>query len=124
MAAGGPIVDPEMEAVILNPICPFTLSNRPFVLPSNQKLVITVTNEQRTSILLTVDGQDIFDLEVADKILIRQAPFPALLIYTGMNSYYSVLRTKLFGFNNCPDTDVAVEAEVFAGEELSGSADA
>jgi NAD+ kinase len=124
MAAGGPIVDPEMEAVILNPICPFTLSNRPFVLPSNQKLAITVTNKQRTSILLTVDGQDIFDLEAADKIFIKQAPFPALLIYTGMNSYYSVLRTKLFGFTSFSDTDSSALAVTGAGVKTSGSADA
>ena len=100
MAAGGPIMDPEMDAMILNPICPFTLSNRPVVLPSNQKLAITVAKEQRTSILLTVDGQVMFDLEISDKIYIQQSINPALLIYTGMNSYYSVLRSKLFGFEN------------------------
>ena len=100
MAAGGPIMDPEMEAVILNPICPFTLSNIPVVLPSNQQLEITVASEQRTSILLTVDGQDMFDLELSDKIFVQQAPTPALLIYTGTHSYYSVLRSKLFGFGN------------------------
>ena len=116
MAAGGPIMDPAMEAVILNPICPFTLSNRPFVLPSNLKLAVTVKNEQRTGVLLTVDGQDIFDLELGDKVFVRQAPSHALLIYTGMNSYYSVLRTKLFGFNSRSDTNTTAE--------ISGSADA
>jgi NAD+ kinase len=107
MAAGGPIMDPEMEAVILNPICPFTLSNRPVVLPANQKLAITVANEQRTGILLTIDGQVMFDLELSDRIFVQQAPQPALLIYTGMNSYYSVLRTKLFGFESSFDREGA-----------------
>jgi NAD+ kinase len=96
MAAGGPILDPEMEAVILNPICPFTLSNRPLVLPSRQSLSITVAGEQRSGVLLTVDGQDIFTLECADRINIRQAPWQALLIFADRRAYYSALHTKLF----------------------------
>jgi len=96
MAAGGPIVDPEMEALILNPICPFSLSNRPFVLPSLQTLVITVANEQRSGVLLTVDGQDIFTLECADKVFVKQSPHSALLIFNGRDAYYSALRNKLF----------------------------
>ena len=96
MAAGGPIVDPEMEAMILNPICPFSLSNRPFVLPSLQTLVITVANEQRSGVLLTVDGQDTFALECADKVFIKQSPHSALLIFNGRDAYYYALRKKLF----------------------------
>jgi len=100
MAAGGPILDPEMEAMILNPICPFALSNRPFVLPSRQTLCVTVANEQRSGVLLTVDGQDTFKLECSDRILVRQAPYNALLISAGRQSYYSALRTKLFWSGN------------------------
>ena len=96
MAAGGPILDPEMEAIILNPICSFALSNRPFVFPSHQPLLITVAREQRTDVLLTIDGQDTFSLECTDKVIIRQAPQPALLISAGKQTYYSALRTKLF----------------------------
>jgi NAD+ kinase len=95
LAAGGPILDPEMEAVILNPICPFTLSNRPFVLPSRQILAITVTEEQRSGVLLTVDGQEVFSLECKDRIIIRQAPWPALLIFADRHGYYSALHSKL-----------------------------
>jgi NAD+ kinase len=99
MAAGGPILDPEMEAMILNPICPFSLSNRSFVLPSRQKLVIDIAKEQRSGVLLTVDGQDTFKLECEDKVIIQQATHPALLIYTGRHRYYSALHTKLFHSN-------------------------
>ena len=95
MAAGGPILDPEMEAVILNPICPFTLSNRPLVLPSRLALVITVADEQRSGVLLTVDGQDTFHLECEDRIMIQQAPWHAQLISSERQAYYSALRTKL-----------------------------
>ncbi|MCL2800933.1 MAG: NAD(+)/NADH kinase [Treponema sp.] len=96
MAAGGPILDPEMEAMILNPICPFALSNRPLVVPSRQTLVITVAEKQRSGVLLTIDGQDTFALEHSDKIYIKQAPFCAQLIYNGRSAYYSALRSKLF----------------------------
>ena len=100
MAAGGPILDPEMEAMILNPICPFTLSNIPFVLPSRQKVVITVADKQKSGVLLTVDGQDVFELERADRIYVQQAVHPALLIYQDMHTYYSALRSKLFRFGD------------------------
>ncbi len=95
MAAGGPILDAEMEAMILNPICPFTLSNRPLVLSSQQTLEITVVKEQRSGVLLTVDGQDIFNLEPGDKIVIQEAPYKAVLISSGHDAYYTALRTKL-----------------------------
>jgi NAD+ kinase len=95
MAAGGPILDPEMEAVILNPICPFTLLNRPLVLPSRQTLILNVAEEQRSGVLLTVDGQDTFALEPGDRIIISQAPYKAVLISSGKDAYYTALRTKL-----------------------------
>jgi len=98
MAAGGPILDPEMEAMILNPICPFTLSNRPFVLPVEEAVSIVVAKEQRSHVLLTVDGQDTFNLECRDKIIVKQAPFPALLINADRHTYYSALRNKIFKF--------------------------
>ena len=96
MAAGGPILDPEMEAVIINPICPFALSNRPYVLTSRQTIIITVAEKQRSGVLLTIDGQDTFDLESDDKIIIMHSPYSAKLIYPGIFAYYQALRSKLF----------------------------
>jgi len=96
MAAGGPILDPEMEAVIINPICPFALSNRPYVLTSRQTVVVTVAEEQRSGVLLTIDGQDSFGLLCNDKIFIKQSSHNAKLIYPGKFAYYSALRNKLF----------------------------
>jgi NAD+ kinase len=95
MAAGGPILDPEMEALIVSPVCPFTLSNRPMVLPSRQTLLVTVEKEQRSGILLTVDGQDTFELEPEDTITIGHSPHYARLISAGRSSYYSALKEKL-----------------------------
>jgi NAD+ kinase len=95
MAAGGPIVDPEMDAMILSPICSQSLSSRPLVLPARQTLEITVAHEQRSGVLLTVDGQDTFALETDDRIVINRAPFQAVLISSGREAYYKALCTKL-----------------------------
>jgi len=95
MAAGGPIIDPEMEARIISPICPFSLSNRPLVLPSRQTLRVTVEREQKSEVLLTVDGQDTFPLEAGDTVTIGHFPHYALLITAGSSAYYLALREKL-----------------------------
>ncbi|MCL2192044.1 MAG: NAD(+)/NADH kinase [Treponema sp.] len=95
MAAGGPIIDPEMEARIISPICPFSLSNRPLVLPSRQTLYVTVEREQKSGVLLTVDGQDTFSLEGGDTVIISHFPHYALLVTAGSSAYYLALRKKL-----------------------------
>ncbi|MCL2804445.1 MAG: NAD(+)/NADH kinase [Treponema sp.] len=96
MAAGGPILDPEMDAVIINPICPFALSNRPYVLTSRHITVVSVADKQRSGVLLTIDGQDTFNLESDDKVFIKHSPYNAHLIYPDKFAYYSALRNKLF----------------------------
>ena len=95
VAAGGPILDPELEALILNPICPFTLSHRPMVLPAQEMILVEVENEQRSGVLLTVDGQVTEKLKAGDRIFLRKAPYPCLLIASGRASFYEALRTKL-----------------------------
>jgi NAD+ kinase len=95
VAAGGPIIDPEMDAVIINPICPFTLSNRPLVVPSDERVITLVESEQRSAVLLTVDGQITCPLEPGDRIIAKKAPFAARLIASDRDVFYRALRTKL-----------------------------
>ena len=95
LAAGGPILDPDMDAMIFNPICPFTLSNRPLVIPGNETLEIYVERDQREKILLTVDGQDFFNLEEGDRVSYRRAEHKAHLYCNARGSFYQVLRAKL-----------------------------
>ncbi|MDR0450005.1 MAG: NAD(+)/NADH kinase [Treponema sp.] len=95
VASGGPILEPEMDAIIINPICPFTLSNRPIVLSSRETVIVEVEEEQRSGVLLTVDGQVTEPLEPGDRIYLRQAPFKALLAASGRLAFYNALRTKL-----------------------------
>ena len=95
VAAGGPIVDPELEAIILNPICPFTLSHRPMVLPARETLLVEVEKDQRSGVLLTVDGQVTEKLKSGDKVYLKKAPYQCLLIASGRKSFYDALKTKL-----------------------------
>jgi NAD+ kinase len=95
VASGGPILEPEMDAIIINPICPFTLSNRPIVLSSSETVIVEVEEEQRSGVLLTIDGQVTEPLEPGDRIYLKQAPFKALLVASGRLAFYNALRTKL-----------------------------
>jgi NAD+ kinase len=84
-----------MDAVILNPICPFTLSNRPLVLPAKETIVIEIEKEQRSGVVITMDGQITETLEPGDRVLIRRAAHDARLIAAEKQNFYRALRTKL-----------------------------
>ena len=94
-AAGGPILHPEMEALILIPICPFTLSHRPLVIPPQEYIGISVDADQRTEIILTADGQLVFHLKPFDRITVEVDPVKIQLIQTDRRNFYSVLKEKL-----------------------------
>ena len=95
MAAGGPIVHPEMEAFVLNPICPFTLSNRPLVVPGDEILEIEVEERQRTGVTLTVDGREAYGLRPRDRVVFRKAREKSLIVRSDKRNFYEVLRSKL-----------------------------
>lgn len=94
-AAGGPILHPEMDAMILNPICPFTLSHRPIVLPPDEVVAIEVMEGQRTEVALTVDGQSLTPLVPGDRVIVRVASDRAHIIRSDRRTFYEVLRSKL-----------------------------
>jgi NAD+ kinase len=84
LAAGGPILPPDISAFVFNPICPFTLSHRPLVLPSDSRVDVSMDETQRSR-----------PLEGGDSVSFRAAPYPALIVPSGRMSFYDVLRTKL-----------------------------
>ena len=94
MAAGGPVVHPDMEALIVAPICPHTLSNRPLVLPAHRGVTIA-PRECAEPPALTVDGQVNKGLQEGDLVRVERAPRPLRLIQTGRNAFFETLRTKL-----------------------------
>ena len=94
LAAGGPIVHPDMPALIMTPICPHTLTNRPVVLPGDDMLTITLKSENE-DVFLTLDGQVGFALRYQDTVRVEKAASTIRLIRPPKRNYFEVLRTKL-----------------------------
>ena len=95
MSAGGPILHPEMDAFILNPICPFTLSDRPIVIPGSEICTLEIEEIQRTEIVLVIDGQESCKLEPKDRVVFRKSAKHTLIIQSNKRNFYEVLRSKL-----------------------------
>jgi NAD+ kinase len=93
LSAGGPILFPQVEAIVLTPICSHTLTNRPIVLPAADRIEVTIQSDQE--IMLTVDGQVGVSLRERDVIEIVQAPARMRLVRFPQKDFFSVLRTKL-----------------------------
>lgn len=94
LAAGGPIVYPTMNALILSPICPHTLTNRPIVIPDDVKIEINLITPDEDA-LATLDGQVGYSLNYRDSIEVKKAKNTIKLIQSPGKNYYEVLRKKL-----------------------------
>jgi NAD+ kinase len=94
LAAGGPIVHPNMHSIILTPICPHILTNRPVVIMDNSRIEI-VLKSMDTQVHLTLDGQVGFSLQGEDVIRIEKAACTIKLVSVPGKNYFDVLRTKL-----------------------------
>jgi NAD+ kinase len=96
LAAGGPIVHPSMDALVLTPIAPHTLTNRPIVIPADREVRVTSTGSNAgDEVYVTIDGQTGFALHEGDEIAINKAQRPLRLIRATSRSYFEVLRQKL-----------------------------
>ncbi len=96
LSAGGPIVYPSMNAVVLTPICPFTLTNRPIVVPDNAEIEL-VLDSKNEGVVLTFDGQTGFPMEARDSVVIRKSETTFNLVQPANRNYFDVLRDKLKG---------------------------
>jgi NAD+ kinase len=93
LSAGGPILFPTMDAVVLTPIAPHTLSNRPIVLPGAQRIDVTLRVDQ--DVMLTMDGQVGVPLRGRDVVEVQKARARIRLMRFAQKDFFSVLRTKL-----------------------------
>ena len=94
LSAGGPVIFPSMNAVVITPICPFTLSNRPIVVPDDATIELLLKTDQE-QVTLTLDGQVGFDLDVEDRVVIRKSKMTFNLVQPSNRNYFDVLRDKL-----------------------------
>ena len=97
LAAGGPILDAEMSALILTPICPFTLSNRPLV-TSDKTVTLSVSDNQRASVVLTCDGQITFSLQEKDCVIVEKSRTKMILVHSLKRNFTEIIREKLHWF--------------------------
>lgn len=99
LSAGGPIVNPSMEAIIATPICPHTLAVRPMILAPDQELSVALwagySCHGEPEVTLTVDGQVGFNLLTGDRIVFTRSERKTLLVQSGYRTFYEVLREKL-----------------------------
>lgn len=94
LAAGGPIVSPEVESIIITPICPHGLTNRPLLVSRESEISIRVLNEDE-KVSITFDGQVSMTLDPRKKVKIKKAATSTYLIVPQDKNYYSLLREKL-----------------------------
>lgn len=94
LAAGGPIVFPVVNAFLITPICPHSLTNRPVVVPDTAKIRVEFRTGEE-NIYLTLDGQVGFELQLGDQITVRKADSVLRLVRPPRKTYFEILRNKL-----------------------------
>ncbi len=94
LAAGGPIIHPEVSSIIITPISPFTLTMRPLIIPDDVCIKIRLA-EKASDIMLTFDGQAGFEIDDSDTIIIKKRRLPVRMITIPGQHYFDVLKAKL-----------------------------
>jgi NAD+ kinase len=95
LAAGGPIVHPAVDAMVLTPIAPHTLTNRPVVIAGSLEVHVRPIMDAGDEVFVTFDGQSGFPLRPNDLVSIRRAPQPVRIVKSSSRTYFDVLREKL-----------------------------
>ncbi len=94
LSAGGPIVHPSVDCVVVTPICPHALTQRPIVVPGDQLLSVRLTSDLQ-DVYLTIDGQAGQPLQKGDRIEVHKSPNRVQLVRNLSRDYFSILRAKL-----------------------------
>jgi NAD+ kinase len=95
LAAGGPILHPGLAAMVMTPICPHMLSNRPLVIGDESVVEVRLRAAREGEVHITFDGQRGFPLDRADVVTVTRSPRTLRLVKAPERDYYEVLRTKL-----------------------------
>jgi NAD+ kinase len=94
LAAGGPILHPEVKALVCTPVCPHALTSRPLIFPDDQELSFKVLSRDNPSVL-TVDGVNCGELTPEDEVVIIRAPLDHYVVRKPESNYFNLLREKL-----------------------------
>ena len=96
LSCGGPIIEPGLRAVVVVPICPHTLTDRPIVIPSDEPIDVRMLQRDDTKAEVTADGRAIGEIRPADRLRIAESTTPVTLIHPPGYDYYEILRSKLY----------------------------
>jgi len=102
LSAGGPILHPRLKAVVMVPICPHSMSNRPIVIEDHHQIEILFCDNRHDNAQVTCDGQIAFSLTAGDRIRIMKKERPIRLIHPAQHNHYELLRAKLRWAENPP----------------------
>ena len=94
LAAGGPVIHPDVAGIIITPICPFTLTNRPVIVPDTSHIKIRISPKS-SDVILTLDGQEGLSITSEDTILVEKSPYPVKTVVIPDQHFYDVLKAKL-----------------------------
>ena len=96
LSAGGPIIHPQMSCIVITPLCPHTLTNRPLISPAYVSVTMKMTTTTHApGAMVALDGMISYDLSAGDIISVKQSPFVTRMISSPLRSYWEILRTKL-----------------------------
>jgi NAD+ kinase len=95
LAAGGPILHPAVDAMVLTPIAPHTLTNRPVVIAGASEVHVRPIMADHDEVFVTFDGQSGFPLRPGDQVNVKRHPRPVRIVKSAQRSYFDVLREKL-----------------------------
>lgn len=100
MAAGGPVLSPEISCFVVTPICPHSLVNRSIVCSSDKELLLSVSNDRNNNSFLSIDGEESVPIDVNSKIIISRSPYKARLIKIKPDNFYEILNKKIIERRN------------------------
>ena len=96
LSCGGPIIEPQLDAIALVPICPHTLTDRPVVIAADQAVEVSLLQRDDTKAEITVDGFSMGSINPDDKLQISAANMRVTLVHPPGYDFYEILRSKLF----------------------------
>ena len=96
LSCGGPIIEPKLDAVVIVPICPHTLTDRPIVVPASESIEIRVLEREDTKAEVTIDGHSLGEIRADDELTISAAEGRITLIHPPGYDFFGILRSKLF----------------------------
>ncbi len=95
LSAGGPLVHPRLQTLLVTPICPHTLTARALLVPPESEVTVAVERDPQDTVRVTIDGQLGFPLQADDQLHVRRAPHPARFLSVGGADFYDKLQSKL-----------------------------